>query len=88
MSRKIRQVRHMIDVRPLDDRERPLNIRKGMLSAEIEKRPIVGNMELPLFGNPYQEMTEQINQVIEQNNDFVPDSLIPDYIKKYKNVMK
>jgi hypothetical protein len=78
MRRKIRHFSGIIDVRPLNEREKILNTRKGMLKAEIETSPIRGTMELPLFGNPYQEMTEQTKQVIEQNNDFVPDSMVPD----------
>lgn len=73
------------DIRPLNQRETKMNVRKGILPVEPEKKSVkvIVQMQLPLFGNPYKQMAESVETLLKDNDDFMPESLKPDYVKKY-----
>lgn len=63
----------MPDVRPLNHRENKMDLRKGMLPAENERKSIKAIVQMPLFGDPYKK-----NDSLNLSDDFLPD-----YVKKY-----
>jgi len=66
----------MPDVRgPLDQRERPLNNRKGIKQTDELKKSV--HCQMNLFGNPFELPNNELP-------DLDPDlaSMMPDYIKK------
>lgn len=67
------------DVRPVGQREKKMNLRKGMRKGKTKGHDIWKVVQLPLFGNPYDRDSVNVSQ---------GDEMEPDYVKKYKNVMK
>jgi hypothetical protein len=89
--RKRAKKRQEIDIRPLDQREKPLNNRKGIFKTLIVPRGMTGEQlafwkltqdpqsdQEPKVKKPYMKPTvTKIN----------PDDMEPDYIKKHKSEM-
>lgn len=89
MKRKKEVFTKLPDVRPLDQRESKIDTRKGMNPADELKRPV--HIQMKLYGNPFDDLpvvppvvTTKINPVIITSDD----NMEPDYIKKYRSVMK
>jgi len=70
----------MDDVRPLDQRERPLNIRKGMRKGKTKGHDVWKVLKLPLWDNPFDQYVDP--------DDIDPDDIDPAYIKKHRSEMK
>lgn len=96
--RRTKRVKYMtkIDVRPLTERENKLNTRKGMKKKPCPVR--IQSRQLPLFGPPvYNNSIPDADTLIDagildmQTGEITNAGELdiePDYIKKYKNVMK
>jgi hypothetical protein len=67
------------DVRPVDQREKKMDLRKGMRKGKTKGNDVWKVLQLPLFGNPYDRDPVNVSQ---------GDEMEPDYIKKHKNIMK
>ena len=85
MKRKMKHVKFKgivtPDIRPLNQREKKMNTRKGIRKSITKDHGPWKVLSLPLFGNPY--IPASIDSIENENDD-----LEPDYIKKYKNIMK
>jgi hypothetical protein len=87
------------DVRSVDRREKKMNLRKGMRKGKTKGHDVWKVLQLPLFGNPYESKplalpgTDNTAKITTACGNLNPvkikdDDMEPDYIKKYKNVMK
>jgi len=64
--------------------------KQRLLTDSTAERPIQARIPLPMWGNPFKELDGSINKLLKDNPDFNPDlaSLLPDYVRKHKSVMK
>ena len=104
MKRKMKHVKFKgivtPDVRPLHQREKKMNTRKGIRKGITKDHEVWKVLSLPLFGNPYdteplefpvlkdkrkiKTRLHKLNPVKTEDDD----DMEPDYIKKYKKIMK